>query len=95
MLPSTIAHSIAALSLFIFTGHGAKLTKVDNFGFNPTDIQMYIYVPDRLAPKPAVVMGVSINSFQHYMSCLTSVVASLRRYATNVLFNVSIRSLRG
>lgn len=64
MLPSTIAHSIAALSLFILTGHGAKLTKVDNFGFNPTDIQMYIYVPDRLAPKPAVVMGVSINSFQ-------------------------------
>ncbi|KAM7209922.1 Alpha/Beta hydrolase fold [Rhypophila decipiens] len=35
----------------------AKLEKVANFGSNPTKINMYIYVPDKLATKPAIIVA--------------------------------------
>jgi acetylxylan esterase len=46
----------------------ATLTQVTNFGNNPSNIEMYIYVPDNLAPKPALVLGIhwcggSANAF--------------------------------
>lgn len=37
---------------------GASLQQVTNFGNNPTRIYMYIYVPDKLAPNPAVIVAV-------------------------------------
>ena len=36
----------------------AKLEKVADFGSNPTKINMYIYVPDKVAAKPAVIVAV-------------------------------------
>jgi len=36
---------------------GATLKQVSSFGTNPTGIQMYIYVPDKLASNPAVIVG--------------------------------------
>jgi poly(hydroxyalkanoate) depolymerase family esterase len=36
----------------------ATLTQVTNFGNNPSSIEMYIYVPDNLAPEPALVLGI-------------------------------------
>lgn len=36
---------------------GASLQQVTNFGNNPTRIYMYIYVPDKLAPNPAVIVA--------------------------------------
>lgn len=38
---------------------GASLQKVADFGSNPTRINMYIYVPDKLATKPAIIVAVS------------------------------------
>ena len=53
LLSSLALLGLAAVSL------GASLVQVKEFGGNPTKIQMYIYVPDKLAPKPAVVGAVS------------------------------------
>ncbi|KAK4038193.1 carbohydrate esterase [Parachaetomium inaequale] len=36
---------------------GASLQPVSDFGNNPTNIQMNIYVPDKLAAKPAVIVA--------------------------------------
>lgn len=36
----------------------AQLTQVANFGNNPSNLQMYIYVPDNVGPDPALVLGV-------------------------------------
>jgi acetylxylan esterase len=36
----------------------ASLQQVTNFGNNPTGTQMYIYVPAKVAAKPAVLLGV-------------------------------------
>jgi len=39
----------------------AKLEKVNDFGSNPTKINMYIYVPDKVATKPAIIVAVSTH----------------------------------
>ncbi|KAJ9164815.1 Feruloyl esterase B [Coniochaeta hoffmannii] len=53
MLLSSVL-SVAALAASCL---GAKLEQVTNFGENPTKIYMYIYVPDKLAAKPAVIVA--------------------------------------
>ncbi|KAK1751205.1 Alpha/Beta hydrolase protein [Echria macrotheca] len=39
------------------TALSASLQKVNDFGNNPTKIYMYIYVPDKVAAKPAVIVA--------------------------------------
>ena len=34
----------------------ATLTRVTNFGTNPTNLNMYAYVPDNVAPQPALLL---------------------------------------
>lgn len=41
---------------------GASLQQVTNFGENPTGLQMYLYVPDKVAEKPAIIVAVSNKS---------------------------------
>lgn len=36
----------------------ASLTQVPSFGSNPSNVKMYIYVPDRLAPSPPVIVAI-------------------------------------
>jgi acetylxylan esterase len=50
----------AAVGLLALTGSalGASLQAVTNFGTNPTGIQMFIYVPDKVAAKPAIIVAV-------------------------------------
>jgi poly(hydroxyalkanoate) depolymerase family esterase len=36
----------------------AALVEVTNFGTNPSNLRMYLYVPDNLAPRPALVVAV-------------------------------------
>ncbi|NGO14321.1 PHB depolymerase family esterase [Streptomyces sp. HC44] len=36
----------------------AALTEITNFGSNPSNLQMYLYVPDSVTPNPAVLVGV-------------------------------------
>ncbi|MFD6140485.1 PHB depolymerase family esterase [Promicromonospora sp. NPDC060271] len=37
--------------------HAAELTRVTNFGNNPGNLEMYVYVPDDVAPNPAIVVA--------------------------------------
>lgn len=41
---------------------GASLQQVPSFGDNPSSIQMYIYVPDKVATNPAVIVAVRENT---------------------------------
>ena len=36
----------------------AALTEVTGFGTDPTDLRMHLYVPDRVAARPAIVVAV-------------------------------------
>jgi hypothetical protein len=51
--------SIFVLATCVALGFCASLQAVASFGTNPTNIQMYIYVPDKLATKPAIIVAVS------------------------------------
>ncbi|KAF9895278.1 hypothetical protein FE257_000181 [Aspergillus nanangensis] len=48
---------ISLLSLAAKHSHAASLNRVLNFGANPGSIQMYIYVPDNLAPNPPIIVA--------------------------------------
>jgi poly(hydroxyalkanoate) depolymerase family esterase len=47
-----------ALSLVPQPAVAASLARVTNFGTNPTNLNMYVYVPDRVAPRPALLVMV-------------------------------------
>jgi poly(hydroxyalkanoate) depolymerase family esterase len=36
----------------------ATLTEITNFGANPSNLRMHLYVPDQVAPRPAVLLAV-------------------------------------
>lgn len=56
--------SILVLAASATLGLCASLVQVKDFGgSNPTKINMYIYVPDKVATKPAVIVAVS-NPFK-------------------------------
>jgi poly(hydroxyalkanoate) depolymerase family esterase len=46
----------AAVLLGIRPASAATLTRVTNFGNNPTNLNMYVYVPDRVAARPALLV---------------------------------------
>ncbi|MFD4669121.1 PHB depolymerase family esterase [Lentzea sp. NPDC058450] len=66
----------AALSLIAAIGfsampqqaHAASLTQVTGFGTNPTNLNMYVYAPDRLATRPALLLMI------HYCTGTASAV---------------------
>src|SRR5690606_19607967 len=43
---------------FALPASAATLTEVTNFGNNPTNLRMHLYVPDNVAPQPAVLVAV-------------------------------------
>ncbi|MET7710673.1 PHB depolymerase family esterase [Micromonospora sp. NPDC005413] len=52
------AVTLAAAALtFATPASAATLTQVTNFGTNPTNLQMHLYVPDRVASRPAVLLA--------------------------------------
>ncbi|MEU8387774.1 PHB depolymerase family esterase [Micromonospora sp. NPDC048843] len=52
------AVSLAAAALtFATPASAATLTQVTNFGTNPTNLQMHLYVPDRVATRPAILLA--------------------------------------
>ncbi|MEU5157073.1 PHB depolymerase family esterase [Glycomyces sp. NPDC021274] len=57
----TVALIIAsALAVFLnpSPARAAQLTQITNFGSNPGNLQMYVYVPDNVKPNPAILVGV-------------------------------------
>lgn len=50
---------VAALLAFAAPqASAASLTQVTNFGTNPTNLQMHLYVPDRVAAKPGILLAI-------------------------------------
>jgi len=48
---------LAKLAGFAALAQSASLKQVTNFGSNPTGLQMYIYVPDKVAASPAIIVA--------------------------------------
>lgn len=53
--------TLLGLAAMAETAFGASLQQVQNWGTNPSKIQMYIYVPDKLATKPAIIVAVCFS----------------------------------
>lgn len=51
--------TFCAIAIMAAPGFCASLQQVSDFGSNPTSIDMYIYVPDKVATKPPIIVGVS------------------------------------
>jgi poly(hydroxyalkanoate) depolymerase family esterase len=47
---------LAALFVTAAPASAATLTRITNFGNNPTNLDMYLYVPDNVAPQPALLV---------------------------------------
>lgn len=46
---------------YVATASAASLQRVNDFGANPTRINMFIYVPDKLAANPAIIVAVCFS----------------------------------
>ncbi|WJK40255.1 PHB depolymerase family esterase [Solwaraspora sp. WMMA2056] len=59
MLAVTAAAVTAAAAVLTFAApaSAATLTEVTNFGTNPSNLRMYLYVPDRVATRPAILVA--------------------------------------
>ncbi|MBY8874541.1 PHB depolymerase family esterase [Micromonospora sp. PLK6-60] len=56
-LLAAVLAALAALTLPT-PASAAALTEVTGFGTNPSNLQMYLYVPDRVAPRPGLLVVV-------------------------------------
>ncbi|WP_235039101.1 extracellular catalytic domain type 1 short-chain-length polyhydroxyalkanoate depolymerase [Kibdelosporangium aridum] len=56
--PALIAVVTLLLTLLPGKASAATLTEVTNFGTNPTNLRMHIYVPDTVPSRPAVLVAV-------------------------------------
>lgn len=65
------------------TGLGASLQQVNSFGSNPTNIQMFIYVPDKVAAKPAIIVAVSKRRTRPTLTPTTAPRRADKRNAPN------------
>ncbi|KAJ3041631.1 hypothetical protein HDV00_008908 [Rhizophlyctis rosea] len=51
-----MVQKVIAASFFVTLANAASLVDVSNFGSNPTNLKMSIYVPDRPQPKAPIVL---------------------------------------
>ncbi|GGO21988.1 hypothetical protein GCM10010116_44310 [Microbispora rosea subsp. aerata] len=79
-LLAAVLMPVAAATTLLVTqpAAAASLTRVTNFGNNPSNLNMYIYVPDRVASRPALLVAV------HYCTGTASALYSgyFRDYVT-------------
>ncbi|MET8089837.1 PHB depolymerase family esterase [Micromonospora sp. NPDC005220] len=60
LLAATLATALATMTAVVTVAtpaSAASLTQVTNFGTNPTNLQMHLYVPDRVAAQPALLLA--------------------------------------
>jgi len=64
MLAAALVAALATLVTLVVASpaSAATLTEVTGFGTNPTNLRMHLYVPDRVAARPAILVAV------HYCS---------------------------
>ena len=54
-------YSIFYFALLTGLASCASLTRVTEFGANPTELQMFLYVPDKVADNPAIIVAVCLK----------------------------------
>ncbi|MEV1111511.1 PHB depolymerase family esterase [Micromonospora sp. NPDC049751] len=60
LLAAALATALATMTAVVTVAtpaSAATLTQVTNFGTNPTNLQMHLYVPDRVAARPALLLA--------------------------------------
>ncbi|ASW55826.1 PHB depolymerase family esterase [Plantactinospora sp. KBS50] len=57
-LAAALAVTAAAATINAGPASAAALTEITNFGTNPSNLRMYLYVPDRVTTRPALVVAV-------------------------------------
>ncbi|GHJ07339.1 hypothetical protein TPA0907_17060 [Micromonospora humidisoli] len=60
LLAAALATALATVTAVVTAPNpasAATLTQVTNFGTNPTNLQMHLYVPDRVAARPALLLA--------------------------------------
>src|SRR5918994_191961 len=55
---ATIGLAIAGALTFAAPAPAASLTEVTNFGTNPTNLRMHLYVPDNVQARPPILVAV-------------------------------------
>ena len=53
-----IIATLVAGAFSVHTARAASLIEITNFGNNPSNLRMYVYIPSKLAVKPAILVGV-------------------------------------
>lgn len=76
MISTALKYLIAGLAVLGTTVHGASLTQVNDFGENPTNVDMYIYVPDNVSANPAIIVAM------HYCTGTADAYFSGTQYAS-------------
>lgn len=62
MFSKQLSPVLLALSIAVTDVLGAQLTAVTNWGNNPSGISaLQVYVPDNVASRPAIILGVSVG----------------------------------
>jgi hypothetical protein len=78
MFSSTLLRIIFCVLALPYLSNGA-LVAVPDFGSNPTGLEMNIYVPTKLATRPAVILAVSNSPINNHVTETHLVVARLQR----------------
>ncbi|RDW68133.1 hypothetical protein BP6252_09529 [Coleophoma cylindrospora] len=68
--------TILSLAFLTTSVLGAALTQVTDFGSNPTNVSMYIYVPDKVVANPPIIVAL------HYCTGTASAYYTGTQYAT-------------
>jgi endo-1,4-beta-xylanase len=86
-------------AIFTVLGAGpaaaASLTRVTNFGTNPSNLNMYIYVPDKVAANPALLVAVHYctgSAQQVFSGYAREFVTAADRYGYIIVFPEATRS---
>ena len=58
----SITYGAAAITSLICRASAASLVQVKDFGANPGNANMYIYVPDKVAANPAIIVAVRVSA---------------------------------
>lgn len=75
MASAAFNYFLAGLAV-LCTVHGASLTQVNDFGENPTNVDMYIYVPDNVSTNPEIIVAM------HYCTGTADAYFSGTQYAS-------------
>jgi len=69
-LLTRIAYGFVAGFGLCAVAHAAVLQRISDWGPNPSKIaQLHVYIPDRVAAKPPILLGVTIHFKMYSPTC--------------------------